>query len=106
MTNKKKPGRPKKIVSGDLSRWTILISWQTRISVTKAAKRQQINLHTWIDNALSDASREVLVGKKENIDFPTLSLLSKQLAEMEELVALLKVKKPWWRRIGRSAHDI
>jgi len=97
--NKKKAGRPKKVAAVDLARWTILIPWETRISVTKAAERQQKSLNEWIDKALLDASRDVLVGKREVAKPEDVMDVMKQMAEKIDKLSD-KVDKPWWKRMG------
>lgn len=94
-----KAGRPKKVAAIDLARWTILIPWETRISVTKAADRQQKSLNAWIDIALLKASREVLVGKKEVAKPEDVMDVIKQMSDKIDKMSD-KVNKPWWKRIG------
>jgi hypothetical protein len=96
---KKTKGRPKKIAAVDLARWTILIPWETRISVTKAAERQQKSLNEWIDKALLDASRDVLVGKREVAKPEDVMDVMKQMAEKIDKLSD-KVNQPWWKRMG------
>ena len=101
MSNKgtqKKAGRPKKVAAVDLSRWTILVPWETRISVTKAAERNRDNLNEWIDKALLDASRDVLVGKREIAKPEDVMDVIKKMAEKLDKLSD-KVDKPWWKRI-------
>jgi hypothetical protein len=100
MNNKKKAGRPKKVAAIDLTRWTILVPWETRTSVTKAAEREGNNLNTWIDNALLNASREVLVGKKEIAKPEDVMDVIKQMAEKIDKLSD-KVNMPWWKRISK-----
>ncbi len=95
----KKAGRPKKVAAVDLARWTILIPWETRISVTKAAERQQKSLNEWIDKALLDASRDVLVGKREVAKPEDVMDVMKQMAEKIDKLSD-KVNQPWWKRMG------
>jgi predicted HicB family RNase H-like nuclease len=95
---KKKSGRPKKIAAVDLSRWTILIPWETRISVSKAAQRQNKNLNAWIDNVLLSASRDVLQGKKEVAKPEDVMDVIKQMADKIDKLSD-KVNKPWWKRM-------
>ena len=92
----KKSGSPKKVGALELARWTIIIPWETRISVTKAAGRQQKSLNTWIDSALLKASREVLVGKKEVAKPEDVMDVIKQMAEKLDKITE-KVNKPWWK---------
>lgn len=94
-----KAGRPKKVAAIDLARWTILIPWETRISVTKAADRQQKSLNAWIDMALLKASREVLVGKKEVAKPEDVIDVIKQMSNRLDNLSK-EVNKPWWKRIG------
>lgn len=110
-----KPGRPKKIAAVDLARWTILIPWETRISVNKAAERQQTNLNTWIDNALLNASREVLVGKQEVAKPEEVMDVIKQMAEKlgkyadsldklsQEINRPKEINKSWWKKISNKS---
>jgi hypothetical protein len=98
-STQKKAGRPKKVAAVDLARWTILIPWETRISVTKAAERQQKSLNEWIDKALLDASRNVLVGKREVAKPEDVMDVIKQMAEKIDKLSD-KVDKPWWKRMG------
>lgn len=94
----KKAGRPKKVAAVDLSRWTILIPWETRIAVTKAAQRNDVNLNEWINEALLKEARGVLTGKREIakpedvVDF--MKVMAEKLAELSD-----KVDKPFWKRI-------
>lgn len=100
MTKKspKKSGRPKKIAAVDLSRWTILVPWETRISVTKAAERNKVSLNDWIDRALLNASREVLTEKREVAKPEDVMDVIKNMAEKLDKLSD-KVNKPWWKRI-------
>lgn len=111
----KKSGRPKKVAAVDLARWTILIPWETRISVTKAAERQQTNLNTWIDNALLNASREVIVGKQEVAKPEEVMDVIKQMAEKlgkyadsldklsQEINRPKEINKSWWKKISNKS---
>lgn len=98
----KKAGRPKKVAAVDLSRWTILIPWETRIAVTKAADRNNVNLNEWINEALSKEARGVLTGKREIakpeevVDF--MKDMAEKLAELSDKVN--ESNKPWWKRIS------
>jgi len=94
----KKSGRPKKVGALDLARWTILVPWETRSSVTKAAERQSMPLNEWIDKALLTASREVLVGKREVAKPEDVMDVIKQMAEKLDKITE-KVNKPWWKRL-------
>lgn len=98
---KKKPGRPKKIAAVDLTRWTILVPWETRISVTKAAERSSVALNDWIDKALLTASRDVLVGKREVAKpedmMDVIANMAEKLDKLSDKVN--EVNKPWWQRI-------
>jgi len=101
MSNKgtqKKAGRPKKVAAVDLSRWTILVPWETRISVTKAAERNGANLNEWIDKTLLKESREVLMGKREIAKPEDVMDVIKNMAEKLDKLSD-KVDKPWWKRI-------
>lgn len=89
MNKKKKVGRPITL-SSDHSRWTILIPWETRVSVTKAAEREQMNLNAWIDKALLNASREVFI--EEGPKTEQVFQITKQTD---------KVNRPWWKRIKK-----
>lgn len=101
MSNKdtqKKAGRPKKVAAVDLARWTILIPWETRIAVTKAAEREKIALNEWINTALHEAARETLTGKREVAKPEDVMDVIKQMADkLNELSD--KVNEPWWKRI-------
>lgn len=101
----KKAGRPKKVAAVDLSRWTILVPWETRIAVTKAAERNAVSLNEWINEALIKESRGVLTGKREIAKPEDVMDLIKGMADkMNEVIVRVnevgdKVNKPWWRRI-------
>jgi hypothetical protein len=97
----KKAGRPKKVAAVDLSRWTILVPWETRIAVTKAAERNAVNLNEWINEALLNEARGVLTGKREIAKPEDVMDVVKGMAD---LLAELKHKvdesnKPLWKRI-------
>ena len=100
-TAKKKPGRPKKIAAVDLTRWTILVPWETRASVTKAAERNSVTLNDWIDKALLNASRDVLLGKREIAKPEDVMDVIKNMAEKIDNLSskVNEVNKPWWKKI-------
>lgn len=103
MTNKqqaKRPGRPKKVTEPDLSRWTILIPWETRIAVTKAAKRANIPLNTWINKTLAQTSQEALKGKHEVARPDDVMDVIKQMADKIDMLSV-QVNKPWWKKISK-----
>ena len=93
----KKAGRPKKVAAVDLSRWTILVPWETRIAVTKAAERNNVNLNEWINEALLKEARGVLTGKRDIAKPEDVMDVIKDMAEkLAELSN--KVDRPWWKR--------
>ncbi len=97
----KKAGRPKKVAAIDLSRWTILVPWETRIAVTKAAERNNVNLNEWINESLLKEARGVLTGKREIAKPEDVMDVIKDMAD---LLAELSNKvnesnKPLWKRI-------
>lgn len=98
---KKKAGRPKKVAAVDLSRWTILVPWETRIAVTKAAERNAVNLNEWINEALIKESRGVLTGKREIAKpeevMDVIKDFADKLAELTNKVD--ESNKPLWKRI-------
>lgn len=98
---KKTKGRPKKVAAVDLARWTILVPWETRISVTKAAERQQKSLNAWIDKALLDASRGELMQKREVAKPEDVMDVIKQMSEKIDKIKE-EVNKPWWKKINNS----
>lgn len=95
----KKAGRPKKVAAVDLSRWTIIVPWETRIAVTKAAERDNVNLNEWINEVLLKEARGVLTGKRE-IAKPedVLDVIKGMADKLDKLSS--EVNKPWWKRIG------
>lgn len=97
---KKKPGRPKKSSVVDLSRWTILIPWETRVAVTKAATRANIPLNDWLDKVLIQTSREALTGKQEIAKPDDVLDVIKQMADKIDKLTD-KVNKPWWKKITK-----
>lgn len=97
----KKAGRPKKVAAVDLARWTILVPWETRISVTKAAERQHKSLNAWIDKALLDASRGELTQKREVAKPEDVMDVIKQMSEKLDKIKE-EVNKPWWKKINNS----
>jgi len=97
----KKAGRPKKVSAVDLSRWTILVPWETRISVTKAAERNNVPLNDWINKALIKESREVLMGKRELAKPEDVMDVIKNMAEKLDKLSdkVNESNKPLWKRV-------
>jgi len=97
----KKAGRPKKVAAVDLSRWTILVPWETRIAVTKAAERDAASLNEWINEALIKESRGVLTGKRDIAKPEDVMDVIKSMADkLVELSAKVdESNKPLWRRV-------
>lgn len=97
----KKAGRPKKVAAVDLSRWTILVPWETRIAVTKAAERNDVNLNEWINEALLKEARGVLTGKRDIAKPEDVMDLIKGFADkISELSHKVdESNKPLWKRI-------
>lgn len=93
----KKAGRPKKVAAVDLSRWTILVPWETRIAVTKAAERNGVSLNEWINEALIKESRGVLTEKREIAKPEDVLDVIKALSEKVDKITR-EVNKPWWKK--------
>lgn len=102
MTESKKKkgraGRPKKTETVDLSRWTVLVPWETRIAVTKAAERDKVSLNEWINRVLNDAARETITGKRDIAKPEDVLDLLQQMAERIDKVAK-DMNKPWWKKV-------
>lgn len=101
---KKKVGRPKKVASVDLSRWTIIIPWETRVAVTKSAEREKMPLNDWIGNALLEASRDVLSAKREVAKPEDVMDVIKNMADKIDKLSdrVNESNKPWWKRSRKA----
>jgi hypothetical protein len=96
---KKTRGRPKKTDSVELSRWTILVPWETRSSATKAAERSGKAINVWLDTALLEASRGELTKKREVAKPEDVMDVIKALSDKMDKITE-EVNKPWWKKIG------
>lgn len=96
----KKAGRPKKVAAVDLTRWTIIVPWETRIAVDKAAKRENRNLSDWINAALLKEAQGVLTAKREVAKPEDVMDVIKSMAEKLDRLSdkVNERNKPWWRK--------